>query len=282
MFSVVIPAYNEANVIGRCLESLLDHSSEAFEIIVVCNGCHDETFEIASSYQGVKVIETDLASKVGALNLGDSEAKYFPRVFLDADVKVTGNALMDVVAGLDVDPKFKVGAPRLEVDYSHSSWAVKAFYRVWTSLPYFKAGSLIGSGIFILTEQGRARFESFPDIIADDAYVRSLFSADERYTNLHHTFTIYAPLRLRELIKIKTRARFGNIELTRKFPNLVAGKDHSAGSLARLAMQKPSLILCCLIYVYVQLMTMRRAKHRLKSEDYKTWERDDSGRLIHE
>jgi glycosyltransferase involved in cell wall biosynthesis len=279
VFSVVIPAYNEAAVIGRCLNALLQDTDNQFEIIVVCNGCHDNTAEIASGFAGVTVIETDVASKSGALNLGDQAARYFPRVFLDADIRLTGKDLVAVVERMNKVPNAKVGAPTLEVDYSFSSWAVKAFYRVWTAMPYFKSNGMVGSGIYILSEAGRADFPEFPNIIGDDAYVRALFKPEERYTDSDYHFMIYAPRNLSDLVKIKTRARFGNLELNQKYPELVAGKDHNAGSLANLLAKEPRLLLSSIVYVYVQLTTMRKAKKRLEAADFTTWERDDSGRL---
>ena len=48
-FSVIIPAHNEAKVIRRCLEGLLAGApaGEEPELIVVCNGCSDDTAAIA-------------------------------------------------------------------------------------------------------------------------------------------------------------------------------------------------------------------------------------------
>ena len=53
--SVVVPALNESENIGRCLDSLLAQTRQADEIIVVDNGSEDDTAEIALSY-GVKVL----------------------------------------------------------------------------------------------------------------------------------------------------------------------------------------------------------------------------------
>src|SRR5206468_9477454 len=84
--SVVIPAHNEAAVIGRLLTAILaDAGPDEFEIVVVPNGCTDDTAAVASSF-GVRVVETEVASKVAALRLGDASVKSFPRIYVDADV----------------------------------------------------------------------------------------------------------------------------------------------------------------------------------------------------
>ncbi|MER3480288.1 MAG: glycosyl transferase family 2 [Meiothermus sp.] len=55
--SVVVPARNEEEFIGPCLESILAQKTKPHEIIVVNNGSKDRTAEIARSYPGVKVID---------------------------------------------------------------------------------------------------------------------------------------------------------------------------------------------------------------------------------
>lgn len=58
LVSVVIPAYNEEKIIGKCLESLKnqDFPKNKYEIIVVDNNSTDKTAEIAKKY-GVKVVK---------------------------------------------------------------------------------------------------------------------------------------------------------------------------------------------------------------------------------
>ncbi len=50
--SVVIPAYNESDMVGKCIESVAtaDYPQEKLEIIVVDDGSPDDTHEIAQSY----------------------------------------------------------------------------------------------------------------------------------------------------------------------------------------------------------------------------------------
>ena len=73
VISVVIPAFNEAAVIGRTLRSVLTAiDREPGEVLVVCNGCHDETAKIAAGFgDRVRVFELEQGSKTAALNLGD-------------------------------------------------------------------------------------------------------------------------------------------------------------------------------------------------------------------
>ena len=51
MISVIIPAHNEERVISRLLEALtLGHTPGELEIIVVCNGCSDDTAGVARGF----------------------------------------------------------------------------------------------------------------------------------------------------------------------------------------------------------------------------------------
>ena len=79
MISIVIPAHNEGSVIERLLESLTaDAGTHEFDIIVVCNGCTDDTAARARACPyGITVLETDIPSKVNALNMGDEAARAF-------------------------------------------------------------------------------------------------------------------------------------------------------------------------------------------------------------
>jgi glycosyltransferase involved in cell wall biosynthesis len=54
LISVVIPAYNEEQYLGRCLAALARQTCPAdrFEVILVDNGSTDATAEIARRYRG--------------------------------------------------------------------------------------------------------------------------------------------------------------------------------------------------------------------------------------
>src|SRR5258708_18056260 len=51
---VVIPARNEQDCIGRCLESLVSQQGITFQITVVDDGSTDRTRDIAESFVGVR------------------------------------------------------------------------------------------------------------------------------------------------------------------------------------------------------------------------------------
>ncbi len=280
MACIIIPAHNEENVIGRCLNSLLNGAkSGTFEIIVVCNGCSDRTAEIVASFgELITLIETSVASKTNALNLGDHAAATFPRFYQDADVVITPDAVKDV-ADLLERGSFLAASPKMKMNYGRSSWAVRSYYDIWQKLPYVREG-MIGTGVYGLSREGRARFDKFPDIIADDGYVRALFTSAERGCVTTAASVVRAPLNIKNLIKIKTRSRMGQYQLRDKFPELKRNeKKNYIDALADL-IGDIKLWPKILVYLYVNLSTRLRAKKYIKINQTVSWGRDESSRDI--
>lgn len=54
--SVVIPAFNEERIITRCLQALADQTDPPDEIILVDNGCNDDTIRLATQFPRVRII----------------------------------------------------------------------------------------------------------------------------------------------------------------------------------------------------------------------------------
>src|SRR5690242_14067899 len=102
MISVIIPAHNESNVIVDCLKAIAAAPlPEEVEILVVCNGCKDDTAtKVRSCGPSIRVIETPVPSKSNALNLGDQCARGFPRFYIDADITLSPGALERVIETL--------------------------------------------------------------------------------------------------------------------------------------------------------------------------------------
>lgn len=218
--SVVIPAHNEAKVIGRLLDALLrDAGPGEFDVYVVGNGCTDGTERIAASYRGVKVMSLDIASKSRALQAGDTAAgDVFPRIYLDADVTVETDALRAVVRALTVSAP-RAGAPQLAVATAGRPFPVRGFYRVWLQLPWV-TDNLVGSGFYGISRAGRQRFAAFPEIVNDDQFIRHLFGREERVSVSGAHFTIEAPYTTIALIRAKARVSMGVAEFSTLYPVL--------------------------------------------------------------
>lgn len=279
MFSVIIPAYDEAKVIDRCLSAMLaDAEPGELEIVVVANNCSDDTAERARRHGAlVKVIETPIGSKINALNLGDEAATGWPRLYVDADIVVSTQALRDVAAMLGEQAPLVVAAPTAVVDFAGRSPWVQAFYKVWTQLPYFTEG-VIGAGFYAFSKRGRERFGKWPDIIADDEYARLMAAPHERGVNREHTFTITPPTQLRMVAKIQTRARAGLYQLHERFPELLRNETTNPARTLRVIAGRPDLWAYAPIYLGVMSYAKMMAHRKLRKGQQKVWERDETAR----
>src|SRR3972149_10557322 len=83
-FSFIIPALNEEKYIGACIRSIKNQLEEGDEIIVVDNGSHDRTTQIAKSL-GCRVLKEKNNGLSHARNRGAREARGNVLCFIDAD-----------------------------------------------------------------------------------------------------------------------------------------------------------------------------------------------------
>jgi glycosyltransferase involved in cell wall biosynthesis len=277
MISVVIPAHNEAAVINRSLQALLAGANpDEIEVVVVSNGSTDDTANIARRFAPiVRVIETDVASKTNALNLGDAAVQSFPRIYLDADVVITFDAARALARRLANGDVHAV-APIPAIDVSGCAPQVRAYYAIRSKLPSAREG-LGGSGVYALSAAGRARFGKFPDITADDAYVRLHFSPTERATMPSVVSRVYAPRTLGSLIAIRTRIYHGIAELARRFPEIMANAGVSNNRSLIALLQRPRLWPALATYLYVNTMARYLAYSRPYQKSFK-WTHDQSSR----
>src|SRR5271155_5404670 len=99
LVSIIVPARNEEDVIGACLESLSRQQDVAFEIILVDDASTDRTAEIARSVSGVDVIPArplpqGWTGKNNACCTGAMWAKGDWLLFTDADTIHEPHALL--------------------------------------------------------------------------------------------------------------------------------------------------------------------------------------------
>lgn len=278
--SVIIPAHNEAGTIGRCLGPVIAGSRpEQVEIIVVCNGCTDSTAQVAADASSrVRVVEIDEASKIEALRRGDRIAHGANRAYMDADTLVSSGAINRVVEALE-KPGVMAAAPSVRFDSHNCGWAARQLHSVWQRAPYWE-GTVLGAGFYALSVEGRSRFDEFPDLVGDDAFVAALFTEAERSTADGESFTPLLPTRVRDFVRVHTRHLRGNLELESwAAEHLVAlpGRPHRSSrwlvSLARQPSHWPGIVLYLGSKVVAEA-SARRATRRSKP----AWERDEAAR----
>jgi glycosyltransferase involved in cell wall biosynthesis len=261
--SIVIPAHNEASVLAACLRGL----PEDAEIIVVVNGCTDETAAVARGRVGVQVIEIEQASKAAALNAGDAAAAFFPRLYLDADVTLSDGAVSALAAALRAGALAAV--PRREVVTSGRPWGVKAYYAIHSRLPAV-ANGLYGRGAIALSAEARSRFDHFPDAIADDLFVDSIVGHGERVCVATVTARVAAPARVSDLVRRLARVRAANAAM--RAENTSVRRADRWSWLRDVVVRRPWLAPAGVWYAALTIVAARRARHAGST----AWARDDS------
>ena len=83
-FSVIVPAHNSAKFIRKGLRSIKNQSFKDYELIVVCDACTDNTYDIAQAYAD-KIIRTDHGTDGLARNTGIDAADGEWILFMDDD-----------------------------------------------------------------------------------------------------------------------------------------------------------------------------------------------------
>jgi glycosyltransferase involved in cell wall biosynthesis len=262
----VVPVHNEAAILRRTLTKLLAGTRPGeLEVVVVCNGCTDRSAEVARSIGSpVRVIEIPQASKVDALNAGDAAAATLPRVYLDADVEVTIEAVRRVIEVLRSGQAL-VAAPALTVDLSDSGWLVRAYYAVWLRLPWVH-NDIVGSGFYALSAAGRERFDRFPDVLGDDLWVSALFERHERRSVRDVTFMIRPPRTVRQLVRRRARIILGIDEVRAALP---PGRTvhRQQGAALDLLRRQPRLAPQVAVYLSLSVVAEIGARRRRRRGD---------------
>jgi glycosyltransferase involved in cell wall biosynthesis len=278
MPSVIISAFNEQNVIERCINTILsDALPNEFEIVVVPNGCVDETAKRAAGVSpNVTVSAIATPSKTAAMNHADSIATRFPRFYVDADVEVTGSALRAVAAELNSGHTL-LASPGLNINTNGCSWIVKSYVSFWMALPSIQH-DCVGRGVYGMSEAGRTRFAQFPSIVADDHFVRMLFTRSERQSVSAVHSTVHAPKNAGNLIRRVRRSLAGLEQYNELFEKTNTESDVTSGGWKSVLRDQPKLAPFFPVYAgitgFAKLMAKRNSG---KTVD---WTRDESTRKL--
>jgi len=125
--SIIVPAYNEAAVIQSSLASLLQLRYPYYEILAVDDGSTDGTLEKMKEFEGnhygvrVQVFRKQNSGKADALNYGISRSKAPIVVCMDADSRLTPDALRYAVRHFR-DADVGAVAGNVKVINRHNIW----------------------------------------------------------------------------------------------------------------------------------------------------------------
>lgn len=309
--TVIIAAHNESYNIASTLNQLINSNVDnddrtqntknqpskyqTTQIIVVCNGCSDGTEQVVrDDFPQVHCLSISQASKALAIRHAESFNPGFPRLYLDADI---GMNMKDVDRLIELGRESK--KPRLIIPASvintkkSSNW-VKSFYHVWYLTPHVQRSGY-GAGAYLINHAARARFGLWPELMADDTFIRQRFEVNEIYIEKNIKVKVNAPRTLWSLIKVKTRTKYGNIELSAynaKFTHDTSAKPGTRqannntdkttkAKINNSSQQRSGPTHVCwqdkLIYLFINLIALTSAKLRFSTGN-STWLRDNSNR----
>jgi len=178
-FSIIIPAFNEGKFIAEKIRNLsfIDYPNDRFELILLCDGCQDDTYQIAAktlkevacndlSFQLINF--KDNRGKVAILKEGVNRAKFENIVFSDVSALLPVNCLLMLHAHFK-NPS--VGAVSGAYNFAHKGTSgEQSYWQYQTTLKIRESSvaSVLGAhGAFYALK--KSCFEDIPaDTINDD------------------------------------------------------------------------------------------------------------------
>ncbi len=126
MISVIIPTYQHASTLSRCLESVFKQTFKDVEVIVVDDGSTDGTEEVIKPYlDRIQYIKQANQGAPAARNRGFDASKGEEVIFCDADIVMRANMLEVLHRTLTNNP---------ETAYAYS--AFRFGWKGFTSYPF--------------------------------------------------------------------------------------------------------------------------------------------------
>ena len=275
--SVVIPAHNEAATIGRTLAVLRRGvGADDLEVVVVCNGCTDGTAEVARRADPrARVIEIPNACKSEAVRAGNAVTDVYPRVHLDADIELAGDAVLELLEPIASGQALATAPQRALPRAGCSRW-VRWYYDVWEALPQVEAG-LFGRGVVALSATGQARVSDLPILMSDDLAMSDVFSPHERRVVPEAVAVVYPPRCLSDLVRRRIRIATGNVQAARLGARRASSRTR-ARTLLGLVMSRPDVAARVPVFLGVYVAAALGARRAVRAGDFHTWQRDQSSR----
>ena len=265
-------------MISRLLEQLLPAAPHSeFDIIVVANGCTDETAKLAASFGPcVQVLSIPNASKYEAIAAAGRIADDFPCIYVDADVELRAQDVQALAAALR-EPGVHAAVPERVLAMAGRPWPVRWYYDVWRRLPAVRSG-MFGRGTIAVTDAGYRRLASLPRLLADDLAASLLFADHERVIVPTARVIVHPPRTWADLLRRRVRAATGTAQLEQAEHAPASTARTRLPDLASIVRGEPLMAPRVAFFLAVAVLARLRARRAVASGDYSTWLRDESSR----
>src|SRR5437016_8502110 len=234
--SIIVPAYNEAEVIQSSLSSLLELRYPYYEIIAVDDVSTDGTYEKMKEFEGnhygvnVSVFRKENSGKADALNYGIRRSKAQVVVCMDSDSRLTPEALRYAVYHFR-DPNVGAVAGNVKVINRHNIWTklqaleyIEGLNIVRKAQAFWRSVNVIPGPIGIFRRsaiEGTGGYDS--DTFAEDFDMTVKILADGWKINYEPKAVAFteAPEELLDVIKQRYRWSRGILQALRKQKHLL-------------------------------------------------------------
>lgn len=153
MISVIIPCYQDAGSIGRCLDGIFGQTRQDVEIVIVDDGSTDDLAAALRPYAGrFQLIRQENRGGNAARNRGFAASRGEYVMFCDADMRLRPDALEKLLAALEAHPE--------------AAWAYPSFrfgWKLFRSGPFDPARLRQMNYISTTSLIRRARFPGFDE-----------------------------------------------------------------------------------------------------------------------
>ncbi len=138
--SIIIPTYNQLNMLAQCIASIIENTDQPYEIIVVDNASADGTAAYLQGLGGLvrfRVLDNNRGF-AGAINVGMMMAKGRTILLLNNDTLVTQNWLGNLLVCLNSDEGIGMVGP--VTNYISGEQQINVPYQNVADMPQFARG----------------------------------------------------------------------------------------------------------------------------------------------
>ncbi len=131
--SIVIPAYNEEDHLGACLEAISRLEVKPFEVIVVDNMSTDDTARVAKQFPFVKLVKEVKQGVVHARDRGFNEATgdIIGRIDADTILSPDWTTRLEEIFSDESIGAVSGGLHFYDIGWSHVIDGIDAYWRAW-------------------------------------------------------------------------------------------------------------------------------------------------------
>ncbi len=204
---IVIPVRNEDKVLRKTVPALLaavkGNAPASMGTTVAPIKAQRKFYGLQAVV--VRFLRLLLLGKTLALQAGDElldAEQIFPRLYLDADTWLRPGDIGRLFKPLRKGEADLVAASHA-FDYSSSSLISAHMARCWLALPFAKNAAFLGA--VAVSSTGRAQWDEWPSVIADDMFMAGIVNAGRQMMVTNAVAMTWAPSTFSEWVSMRSR-----------------------------------------------------------------------------